>query len=82
MIEISPRGGGGWEVGYGGDTINQALHLVRFGHDVAYLTVLGVDPFAGQMRSAWGREGMDTSLVLSDPERTVRWASGGKPDQA
>jgi 2-dehydro-3-deoxygluconokinase len=71
MIEISPRGGGGWEVGYGGDTINQALHLVRFGHDVAYLTVLGGDPFAGQMRSAWGREGMDTSLVLSDPERTT-----------
>ena len=70
MVEISPRGGG-WEVGHGGDTINQARHLVRFGHDVAYLTVLGCDPFAGPMRAAWGREGMDTSLVLSDPERTT-----------
>ena len=70
MVEIAPRGAG-WEVGYGGDTINQALHLVRFGHDVAYLTVLGSDPFAGQMRSAWAREGMDTSLVLSDVERTT-----------
>lgn len=70
MVEISPRGGG-WEVGHAGDTLNQALHLVRFGHDVAYLTVLGGDPFAGAMRAAWGREGMDTSLVLSDPDRTT-----------
>jgi len=70
MVEISPRGGG-WDVGHGGDTINQALHLVRFGHDVAYLTVLGSDPFAGPMRAAWGREGMDTSLVLSDPDRAT-----------
>ena len=70
MVEISPRGGG-WDVGHGGDTINQALHLVRFGHDVAYLTVLGTDPFAGPMRAAWGREGMDTSLVLSDPDRAT-----------
>ena len=58
-------------VGHGGDTINQALHLVRFGHDVAYLTVLGTDPFAGPMRAAWGREGMDTSLVLTDPDRAT-----------
>ena len=70
MVEISSRGGG-WDVGHGGDTINQALHLVRFGHDVAYLTVLGCDPFAGPMRAAWGREGMDTSLVLTDPDRTT-----------
>jgi 2-dehydro-3-deoxygluconokinase len=70
MVEISPRGGG-WEVGHGGDTINQALHLARFGHDVAYLTVLGCDPFAGPMRAAWGREGLDTSLVLTDAERTT-----------
>lgn len=70
MVELSPRGGG-WEVGHGGDTINQALHLARFGHDVAYLTVLGCDPFAGPMRAAWGREGLDTSLVLADPQRTT-----------
>ena len=70
MVEISSRGGG-WDVGHGGDTINQALHLVRFGHDVAYLTVLGCDPFAGPMRAAWSREGMDASLVLTDPDRTT-----------
>ena len=70
MIELSPRDGS-WSVGHGGDTMNQALHLVRYGHDVAYLTVLGCDPFAGQMRAAWGREGMDTSLVLTDPDRAT-----------
>lgn len=70
MVELSSRSDG-WQVGYGGDTINQALHLARFGHDVAYLTVLGCDPFAGPMRAAGGREGVDTSLVLTDPEGTT-----------
>jgi 2-dehydro-3-deoxygluconokinase len=70
MVELSARHGR-WDVHYGGDTLNTALHLTRLGFDVAYLTALGSDPFAGQMRQAWGREGMDVSLVLSDPERTT-----------
>lgn len=70
MIELAPRGGG-WEVGYGGDTLNQALHLARFGHDAAYMSVLGNDPFAPKMLQAWAREGLDTSLVLRDAERTT-----------
>ena len=67
MIELAPRERG-WDVHYGGDTLNVALHLTRLGFDVAYLTALGSDPFAGPMRAAWGREGMDLSLVLTDPE--------------
>ena len=70
MVELSPRQGR-WDVHYGGDTLNVALHLTRLGFDVAYLTALGGDPFAGAMRQAWGREGMDVSLVLTDPERTT-----------
>ena len=70
MVELSPRQGR-WDVHYGGDTLNVALHLTRLGFDVAYLTALGGDPFAGTMRQAWGREGMDVSLVLTDPERTT-----------
>jgi 2-dehydro-3-deoxygluconokinase len=70
MVELSPRQGR-WDVHYGGDTLNVALHLTRLGYDVAYLTALGGDPFAGAMRGAWGREGMDVSLVLADPERTT-----------
>ena len=70
MIELSARQGR-WDVHYGGDTLNTALHLTRLGFDVAYLTALGGDPFAGSMRQAWGREGMDVSLVLTAPERTT-----------
>jgi len=69
-VEISDRQGR-WDVHYGGDTLNVALHLTRLGFDVAYLTALGSDPFAGSMRSAWGREGLDVSLVLTDPDRTT-----------
>src|SRR5690606_17645862 len=70
MVELTPRQGR-WDVHYGGDTLNVALHLTRLGFDVAYFTALGGDPFAGAMRGAWGREGMDVSLVLTDPDRTT-----------
>lgn len=70
MVELM-QSHGRWEVRYGGDTLNVAIHLTRLGHDVAYLTALGGDPFAGPMRSAWGREGMDVSLVLTMPERST-----------
>jgi len=70
MVELSPHQGR-WNVHYGGDTLNVALHLTRLGLDVAYLTALGSDPFAGTMRQAWGREGLDVSLVLTDPDRTT-----------
>ncbi len=70
MVELTPRQGR-WDVHYGGDTLNVALHLTRLGFDVAYLTALGSDPFAGPMRQAWGREGMDVSLVLTEPGRTT-----------
>lgn len=68
MVELAPHGGG-WDVRYGGDTLNTAIHLARLGHDVAYLTALGGDPFAGPMRTAWAGEGIDVSTVLSIPER-------------
>jgi 2-dehydro-3-deoxygluconokinase len=70
MVELSGRQGR-WDVHYGGDTLNSALHLTRLGFDVAFLTALGGDPFAGHMRNAWGREGMDVSLLLTDPDRTT-----------
>jgi 2-dehydro-3-deoxygluconokinase len=70
MVELSGRQGR-WDVHYGGDTLNSALHLTRLGFDVAYLTALGGDSFAGHMRHAWGREGMDVSLLLTDPDRTT-----------
>ena len=70
MLELSRKGGGGWNMGYGGDTLNTAVHLARAGHDVAYLTAMGTDPFSDDLVDAeWRGEGLDTSLVLRHPTR-------------
>jgi 2-dehydro-3-deoxygluconokinase len=68
MLELTRRGDD-WRLGYGGDTLNTAVHLARLGHDVAYLTALGSDPFSDQLRAQWQAEGLDTSLVLTHPSR-------------
>lgn len=68
MLELSRRGDS-WQLGYGGDTLNTAIHLARAGHDVAYLTALGADPFSRDMKRQWHAEGLDTSLVLAHPIR-------------
>lgn len=70
MIELSRRGES-WQLGYGGDTLNTALHLARDGHDVAYLTGLGNDPFATSLVERWRGEGLDCSLVLHHPARAT-----------
>lgn len=68
MLELS-RDGPGWRLAYGGDTLNTAIHLARAGIDTAYLTALGTDPFSADLKARWAAEGLDTSLVLSDPAR-------------
>jgi 2-dehydro-3-deoxygluconokinase len=70
MLELS-RQGDGWKLGYGGDTLNTAIHLARLGHDVAYLTALGGEPFSEQLRENWAAEGLDTSLILTHPTRNA-----------
>jgi 2-dehydro-3-deoxygluconokinase len=59
----------GWQLGYAGDSFNTALYLSRLRVPVAYLTALGADPFSQDMRAAWASEGIDTSMVLTDPSR-------------
>lgn len=56
-------------MGYGGDTLNTAIHLARAGHDVAYLTALGSDPLSADLKTKWAGEGLDTSLVMEHPSR-------------
>lgn len=58
-----------WRLSYGGDTLNTAIHLARGGDRVAYLTALGADPFSDMVRGDWQDEGLDTSLILTDPAR-------------
>lgn len=69
MLEAVAEPGGGWRMGYGGDTLNTAIHLTRLGCDVAFLSALGEDPFSRGLREAWAAEGLDVSTVLTDPER-------------
>ena len=68
MLELS-QADDGWRLGHGGDTVNMAIHLARSGHNVAYLTALGSDPFSDDLRNSWRDEGIDTSLVLTDPTK-------------
>lgn len=68
MLELSPAGEA-WRLGHGGDTLNTAIHLARLGIETAYFTALGADPFSDDLRAAWAAEGLDTSLILTDPTR-------------
>jgi len=70
MLELVRRGAD-WKLGYGGDTLNTAIHLARLGHDVAYFTALGEDDFSERLLEDWRAEGLDTSLVLRHPTRTA-----------
>lgn len=67
MIEVSA--GTTARVGYGGDTLNTAIHLARFGHDVAFATALGTDVESADLRRRWTAEGIDTTLLATDPAR-------------
>ena len=69
MLELS-RKGDDWRMSHGGDALNTAIHLARAGHDVAFMTALGSDPFSDDLRGKWRSEGLDTSLILSDPARS------------
>jgi 2-dehydro-3-deoxygluconokinase len=70
MLELT-RDGDGWRLGYGGDTLNTAIHLARAGHDVAYLTAIGCDPMSAGLTALWAAEGLDTSLILDHPTRST-----------
>jgi 2-dehydro-3-deoxygluconokinase len=68
MLELT-RDGEGWRLGYAGDTFNTALYLSRLGMPTAYMTALGADTFSQDLRAEWEADGLDTSLVLTDPSR-------------
>lgn len=70
MLEVSQHGSG-CRLGYGGDTLNTAIHLARAGLTTAYLTAIGSDPLSARLKESWAAEGLDTSLVLVHPDRTT-----------
>lgn len=56
-------------LGYGGDALNTALHLARFGLHTAFLTALGSDRLSKNLRANWAGEGLNCDLILTDPAR-------------
>lgn len=68
MLELS-QVDGAWQLGYGGDVLNTALHMARMGADARLLTALGTDSFSQSLRAQWDAEGLDTRLILAHPVR-------------
>ncbi len=69
MLELSPRPGGLFALGFGGDTLNTAIYLARCGCAVDYVTALGDDAHSHRLLAAWGAEGVGTALVPRLPGR-------------
>ncbi len=72
MLELSSgtdAAGSSWTLGYGGDTLNTAVHLARLGQRVAFVTALGSDTFSNSLRHDWTGEGLDLTLARIDPDR-------------
>jgi 2-dehydro-3-deoxygluconokinase len=68
MLELRHEAGE-WRLGSGGDVLNTAIHLARLGHEVAFFSALGTDPFSDSLRRGWQAEGLSTSLTLVHPRR-------------
>ncbi len=68
MLELT-RDADRWQLGYAGDVFNTALYLSRAGVPTAFMTALGADAFSQELRAEWQADGLDTSMVLTDPSR-------------
>ena len=64
MVEFSQSPDGGFQRGFGGDTLNTALYLARLGVATSYVTALGDDALSDAMLAAWRGEGINTDLVV------------------
>lgn len=71
MIELSRGTDGRFSLGYGGDTFNTAIYLARMGTPVSYATLLGDDPYSGEIAALAAREGIATGLIGVAPGRNA-----------
>jgi 2-dehydro-3-deoxygluconokinase len=87
MIELAERGDGTAALGFGGDSLNTSVYLMRVGAgaglSVDYVTALGDDPYSDAMLAAWRAEGIGTGLVTRLPGRlpglhTIRTDEAGE----
>lgn len=68
MIELA-NSNAGCQLGFAGDTLNTAIHLARFGHEVAYFTAIGQDDYSKDFIEFLKSENIDTSFVYRHPSR-------------
>jgi 2-dehydro-3-deoxygluconokinase len=54
--------------GHGGDTSNAAVAAARSGAQAGMITALGADAAGESFRALWQAEGVDASLVRTDPD--------------
>lgn len=66
LYELNRQPDGNWLTGFGGDTLNVAIAAARLGSTAAYMTRLGDDVFADELRALMGREAIDTGAVVAD----------------
>ena len=68
LYELNRQPDGRYLAGFGGDTLNVAIAAARLGSRSAYVTRLGADIFADEIRELMTREGIDQSGILADPQ--------------
>jgi 2-dehydro-3-deoxygluconokinase len=70
MVEFNQTGGAGsrsYLQGFGGDTSNAAIAAARQGARTGYISAVGPDLYGQMFRELWDREGVDHSLVATNP---------------
>ena len=68
MVEFNQNPDGRFSQGFGGDTSNCAISAARQGANVSYATKIGSDQFGDQLIDLWKSEGVNTDLVIRDPD--------------
>ncbi len=69
MLELSHPAGEGAKLAYGGDVLNTAIYLARFGLHPHFVSALGTDPYSEGMIKEWERECVQTGHILRDADR-------------
>lgn len=66
LYELNRQPDGNWLTGFGGDTLNVAIAAARLGSSTAYVTRLGDDIFAAELRDLMQREAIDMTALRAD----------------
>lgn len=68
MVEFRQDSDGGWHRAHGGDVVNTAIHLARFGIGSALVSALGKDEFSDYLYGEWQGEGLNLDQVARTGE--------------